>query len=79
MALDSAEEALIEQYLDSLWLEKGLSQNTLDSYRRDIIAFAEWLSAKSRKLKDVHRDDVTGYLAHRLSKGIKARTTARSL
>ena len=79
MALDSAEEALIEQYLDSLWLEKGLSQNTLDSYRRDLLAFAKWLSSKARKLIDVHRDDVTDYLAYRLSKGIKARTTARSL
>ena len=79
MALDSAKEALIEKYLDSLWLEKGLSQNTLDSYRRDLIAFAEWLSRAARSMESVRREDVTDYLAHRLSKGIKARSTARSL
>lgn len=34
---------LIEQFCDSLWLEDGLSANTLESYRRDLMQWAQWL------------------------------------
>ena len=73
------EEKLVEQYLDSLWLEKGLSQNTLDSYRQDLKAFTNWLAHRPRMLKRVRREDLLQYLADRMSKGIKARSTARAL
>ncbi len=35
--------ALIDEFCDSLWLEDGLSRNSLDAYRRDLTAFAKWL------------------------------------
>ncbi|WP_374581969.1 site-specific tyrosine recombinase XerD [Pseudoduganella sp.] len=35
--------ALIDEFCDSLWLEDGLSKNSLDAYRRDLAAFARWL------------------------------------
>ena len=35
--------ALIDEFCDSLWLEDGLSKNSLDAYRRDLTAFARWL------------------------------------
>ena len=35
--------ALIDEFCDSLWLEDGLSKNSLDAYRRDLSAFARWL------------------------------------
>ena len=70
-------EEVVEKFLDSLWLEKGLSQNTLDSYRRDLSAFSQWLSEIG--LTQVKRQDLTRYLSHRLGLGIKARSTARSL
>ena len=35
--------ALIDEFCDSLWLEDGLSKNSLDAYRRDLTAFAKWL------------------------------------
>jgi integrase/recombinase XerD len=72
-------QPLIETYLDSLWLEKGLSQNTLDSYRRDLKAFAEWLGERNKQIVTVRREDLLAYLAHRMGKGIKARSTARAL
>ncbi|XLZ69706.1 site-specific tyrosine recombinase XerD [Massilia sp. SR12] len=37
--------ALIDEFCDSLWLEDGLSKNSLDAYRRDLTAFATWLAA----------------------------------
>lgn len=70
---------LIERYIDSLWLEKGLSQNTLDSYQRDLKALVKWLDAKNLSIEAVRREDLLQYLADRMGQGIKARSTARAL
>ncbi|HIG41748.1 MAG TPA: site-specific tyrosine recombinase XerD [Gammaproteobacteria bacterium] len=74
---ESTNEQIIEKFLDALWLEKGLSQNTLESYRRDLEAFNHWLS--KRDLIAVKRQHLTQYLADRMGRGIKARSTARAL
>jgi len=74
-----ADIQLIETFLDALWMERGLSENTLSSYRRDLLTFAIWLRDKRRPLLDARREDIMAYLAHRLGKGIKARSTARLL
>lgn len=70
---------LIEKYIDSLWLEKGLSQNTLESYQRDLKALTIWLDESNRSLESVRREDLLKYLADRMGNGIKARSTARAL
>ena len=70
---------LIDKYIDSLWLEKGLSQNTLDSYQRDLKALTKWLDESNRSLQSVRREDMLKYLADRMGSGIKARSTARAL
>ena len=44
MATDNA--ALIDEFCDSLWLEDGLSKNTLEAYRRDMRLFARWLESQ---------------------------------
>ena len=75
----SQDHALIEKFLDALWLEKGLSENTLKSYRHDIDSFADWLIEYSLTFADVSRVDINHYLSYRLQKGLKARSTARSL
>ena len=41
LAPDNA--TLIDEFCDSLWLEDGLSKNSLDAYRRDMRLFARWL------------------------------------
>jgi len=46
---------LIDAFCDSLWLEDGLSKNSLDAYRRDMRLFARWL--------DVARPAVSGLYA----------------
>ena len=79
MEPNNADQALIDKFLDSLWLEKGLSQNTLDAYRRDLVAFAGWLCPQGKQISDTSRQDITHWLAHRLSAGVKARTVARAL
>ena len=38
-----ASQADIDAFIDAVWLEDGLSANTLSAYRRDLTAFAQWL------------------------------------
>ena len=68
---------LIDDFLDSIWLERGLSQNTLSSYRQDLINFSRWLGSK--KLVKVDKPDILDYLAFRLQKKYSSRSTARTL
>lgn len=57
--------ALLDEFCDSLWLEDGLSRNTLDSYRRDLAKFAAWLEkARGTSLTEATQADIQGYLAH---------------
>ena len=63
-ALPSEGSPLIDEFCDALWLEDGLSRNTLDAYRRDLAQFALWL--KQQHGKDVlaaDHGDLQGYLA----------------
>ncbi len=75
----SSDQEIVEKFLDSLWLEKGLSQNTLDSYRRDLKAFTLWLQDRNGNICKVRREELLQYLADRMGMGIKVRSTARSL
>ena len=73
--LDS--ETLIDNFIDELWLEKGLSKNTLSAYRHDISYFSNWYKGSS--LLEVTRVDLLDYLASRLKNGYSSRSSARSL
>ena len=70
-------EILIDNFIDELWLEKGLSKNTLTAYRNDIQTFSNWY--KGNSLLEVERVDLLDYLAHRLKQGFSSRSTARTL
>lgn len=70
---------IIDKFLDSQWLEKGLSRNTLESYGRDLKAYSIWLEQQPLELLQVRREDLLRYLAARMGSGLKARSTARAL
>ena len=70
---------LIDAYLDSIWIEKGLSRNTLESYGRDLEALSCWLQARNLILLGADRADLLAFLAHRMTLGLNARSTARAL
>lgn len=54
--------AEIDEFCDTLWLEDGLSKNTLDAYRRDLKLFADWLQAeRGKNLLAVQPDDLNAY------------------
>ena len=76
----AGDDALLDEFLDSLWLEDGLSRNTLDSYRRDLRQFAAWLQARSHPgLLGAQHADLLAYLGHRYQQRAKASSTARAL
>jgi integrase/recombinase XerD len=69
---------LLDEFSDSLWLEDGLSRNTLESYRRDLNKFAAWLEQQGRvSLLEAAHSDIQGFLAHLVS-GEKAKATSTS-
>jgi len=71
---------LIDEFCDALWLEDGLSKNTLESYRRDLAQLAAWLEKQGGKsLTAASHSDLLGYLAHRVRGRAKATTTSRQL
>jgi len=69
----------IRLFLDSLWVENGLSDNTLAAYKTDINLFSKWLKKRHKSLLSVEPSDVSLYLADRLGQGISARSSARLL
>ncbi|MBJ3815894.1 site-specific tyrosine recombinase XerD [Shimwellia pseudoproteus] len=71
--------ACIEQFLDTLWLERNLAENTLSAYRRDLTMTLDWLHHHQRDLLTVQADDLQQLLAERLEGGYKATSSARLL
>lgn len=70
---------LIDTYLDAVWMEKGLSENTLSSYRRDLKQFAVWLVERDRTLLGCQRGDLQRYLSWRVQQKLRASSTSRML
>jgi integrase/recombinase XerD len=75
--LSAAELQEIEQFTDALWMEHGLSKNTLTAYRHDLSGLSIWLAARGRALRSARRQDLLAYLSERVINGAKPRTTAR--
>ncbi len=57
------ELALLDTFIDHIWLEDGLSKNTLSSYRQDITAFGAWLQAEKAQYLTVSHGHIQQYLA----------------
>jgi len=73
------DRALIEGFLDALWMERGLSENTLSAYRADLSGFSTWLNGQDGRLAEARREQLQAYLAERVGQGARPRTTARLL
>lgn len=77
--MPAVDHPLIDRFLESLWLEKGLSAHTRSAYRSDLALFNGWLQVRDVQLPDAGRELILDHLAWRLSEGYKARSTARLL
>lgn len=71
---------VIDAFVDALWVEKGLSDNTLAAYRRDLTLFAAWLAQNGEgSLLACHSSVIQKFLGFRLREGQSQRSTARFL
>ena len=65
--------AAIDTFIDAIWLEEGLSKNTLAAYRRDLTLYGKWLAEQAHGLDDTAETNLQAYFAH-----CHARTKATS-
>lgn len=68
---------IVDVFIDALWLESGLSKNTLSAYRSDLSGFVKFIDSTS--LLAVVQSDVQKFLAFLLAQGVKSSSSARVL
>lgn len=70
---------MISLFLESLWLEKGLSDNSLSAYRRDLVQLSNWLKENDKRLVDADHLLLQRFLGWRNEQAYSARSNARML
>jgi len=78
-SVDPKEQALIQRFLDSLWMEFGLSKHTLTSYDSDLKQLSKWLGKRSNGLLECEREHLLSCLSWRVGQGYNPRSTSRFL
>ncbi len=76
--LPPPDAAVIDRFIDALWLERGLAKNTLQAYRRDLTLCAAWLAGRERALTATVEADLQAYFSARHS-STRATTANRRL
>ena len=80
MLKDIKKDHLIESFLDSLYIEKGLSQNTVQSYKNDISSFAAWVEKyPDIPLAKTTKSNINQYIAHLFKSGLKSSSVNRKI
>ena len=69
----------IDNFIDSIWLEQGLSKATLDAYRSDLNGLENWTIKKGFTLINISRADLLDYISDRAKNGSSSRSSARML
>src|ERR1700676_3209010 len=78
-AAREAADPSLQRFLDAVWMERGLSANTLAAYRADLTALARWLEEHGSALVKATRIELLGFIAARVEGGSRPRSTARQL
>ena len=76
-SISNKSRQIIDSFLDALWMERGLSENTLSAYRSDLTKFCLWVQQQNIEIVNVASTDILAYLALPGSKSV--RTVARRL
>ena len=71
-------DPVIDQFIETIWLESGLSSNTLDAYRQDITAYYHWAISEAIDPADPGTEAVPDYIAFRADRW-SSRSAARAL
>ncbi len=69
----------VNRFLDAVWMERGLSANTLAAYRADLTALSRWLTERHVPILSTSRVDLQDFIAWRVHAGARPRSTARQL
>ena len=69
----------IDRFLNVLWMERGLSENTRLAYRTDLRHLASWSSRRGKSLLALTHSDLQAFLAERMKQGSTASSSARML
>ncbi len=72
-------EELVDRFLDAIWMERGLSKNTLGAYRADLMTLGRGLSKQNKSIDMADKADLLEFIANRVEGGAKPRSTARQL
>ncbi|GFO71546.1 integrase/recombinase XerD [Bathymodiolus japonicus methanotrophic gill symbiont] len=68
---------LIDTFIDALWVENGLSQNTLSAYASDLRIFNK--SLEKKPIQQATNTDIALFLSQRYEQGVSSRSSARIL
>ena len=72
-------EAHIRAFLNSLRVEKGLSENTIQAYRRDMLKFIAFANERGLKTAEIGHGHIVDFLGSLYHKGLDSRSVARHL
>ena len=72
-------EEYIDQFIDFMEVERGVSSNTIQSYRRDITKFINYLRKEKKDITTASREDVTDFMKDLKRKGLSGASIARNL
>lgn len=78
-AVKEPADPALQRFLDAVWMERGLSVNTLAAYRADLTALGRWLEAHDSALLTAKRTELLAFIAARVEGGSRPRSTARQL
>ena len=72
---------LVEEFLDYLSVEKGLSENTISAYRRDLYKYVSFLDRTKRinHLQEARHPDIADFMMQQKDKGLSAKSVSRNL
>ena len=73
-----SDQEILSMYLNYEAVEKGLSSNTLESYKRDIVIYLDFLNRNKKSILKATRKDIEKFLSERKEQGSKSRTVARN-
>jgi integrase/recombinase XerD len=73
------ERQILDAFIDTIWIEKGLSTNTLNSYKTDVEKYLNWISKNALSYKNLTRSNILEYLAFLFGQKKEGKTVARNL
>ena len=79
MTIENRKDHFIDSFLDSLYIEKGLSNNTVSSYKNDIKSFFLWLDENSFNPLNINASDVNNYVSKLYGDGLKSSSVNRKI